>query len=474
MSDDRELANIIDTRFNTSELQDLCFKLGIEYENISGNTKSGKARELYLHCKRRGQIDKLMDAIHSARPEIDLREVGGPGPDASGQAQPVGMATGGNGGAGITSTEPEPPKTVYANFDIRIRPTDTKYEYWLEAKSPMGDTVDPIRQKFPFEDENYQYLLKLLSDVPLAEPKNAEDMGEFLRKFLFVAPIQSLFRTSLSVAKRDGKEGLRVRIDIPRETAELYQVPWEYVRDDKAFLALNDNTPLVRYLPTDREAVSISAPSPIKILLAWANPEDLPQLKVDGEINAIKDALKSLTASGKVAIEELPNVTPIDLFSQVAADPPHIFHFIGHGVMQSDSGAAIALNNGENKTELLDASVLQEIFQGEATKLIIFSACQTGTMRDKSSQSNSAYAFMGLAPRLVWGGLPAVIAMQFDLPNNAAKPFVEPLYKFLAMGKPLDWAISKARLGLRVAALKNAYWGIPVLFMRAPDGNIWA
>jgi hypothetical protein len=80
---------------------------------------------------------------------------------------------------------------------------------------------------------------------------------------------------------------------------------------------------------------------------------------------------------------------------------------------------------------------------------------------------------MGLAPKLVWGGLPAVVAMQYDLPNVAAKPFMKTLYEFLAMGKPLDWAVTKARLGLRFAILESPYWGIPVLFMRAPDGNIW-
>ncbi|GJM39747.1 MAG: hypothetical protein DHS20C20_00290 [Ardenticatenaceae bacterium] len=478
MSEYRHLYSLIEDVFDLNGIRTLCMELKFEtgvditFENLAGDTIRRKAQELQEYARRNGITPELLQVIHSLKPRIDLTKFGGPEPDLSKPDRPINNEAASGGGV-KEAKEPEPPKTVYDNFDIVIRSTDKEFEYWLEAKSPMGDTVDPIRQKFPFEDDNYQYLRKLLADVRLAEPKNAEEMGELLRKFLFPAQIQSKFRESLSVVKRDGKEGLRVRLNIPRGKTELYQVPWEYVRDDKAFLALNDNTPLVRYLPTDKEPVPISAPTPIKILLAWANPEDLPELKVDGEINAIKEALKSLTKSGKVIIDELPNVTPMDLFSKVASNPPHIFHFIGHGVMDSENGAAIALNDGENKHALMDAGILQEIFQEEATKLIIFSACQTGSMGDKSSDSNSSYAFMGLAPRLVWGGIPAVIAMQFDLPNKAAKPFVEPLYKFLASGKPLDWAISKARLSLRVAGLRNAYWGIPVLFMRSPDGNIW-
>ena len=80
---------------------------------------------------------------------------------------------------------------------------------------------------------------------------------------------------------------------------------------------------------------------------------------------------------------------------------------------------------------------------------------------------------MGLAPTLVDGGLPAVVAMQYDLPNVAAQPFMQTLYEFLALGKPLDTAVTEARIGLDFNILESPYWGIPVLFMRSPDGNIW-
>ncbi|VAW32938.1 hypothetical protein MNBD_CHLOROFLEXI01-1826 [hydrothermal vent metagenome] len=66
-----------------------------------------------------------------------------------------------------------------------------------------------------------------------------------------------------------------------------------------------------------------------------------------------------------------------------------------------------------------------------------------------------------------------MVAMQYDLPNEAAQPFMQVLYEFLALGKPLDSAIVEARLGLDLDFMDSPYWGIPVLFMRSPDGNIW-
>jgi hypothetical protein len=310
--------------------------------------------------------------------------------------------------------------------------------------------------------------------VQISEPQYANDMGEILRKFLFPQPIQELFSTTLNVSRAQGKAGIRVRININEESSELYQVPWEYCRDDKSFLSLNADTPLVRYMPTNRAPAPISVPSPVKILLAWANPADLAQLDVQSEIDAVKDALAAFTASGKVIIEELPNVSPNTLVSKVRQSPPHIFHFIGHGALLPSGGGALALDNGRNAHVLLDGDRMLRLFQGDDTKLIILSACQSGATSDKSEKSSSSQAFMGLAPKLVWGGLPAVVAMQYDLPNQAARPFMQTLYEFLALGKPLDTAVTEARIGLDFNILESPYWGIPVLFMRAPDGNIWS
>jgi hypothetical protein len=82
---------------------------------------------------------------------------------------------------------------------------------------------------------------------------------------------------------------------------------------------------------------------------------------------------------------------------------------------------------------------------------------------------------MGVGPKLIWGGTPAVVAMQFNMDAEASKQFTQDLYEFLADGKPLDAAMTEARIGLYFDfedSQKN-YWAIPVLFMRSPDGNIW-
>ncbi len=480
MSNYRHLFQLIEDVYNLDGIQELCMEvkldtgIDLQYENLAGDTIRRKAQELQEFARRNQITPELLQAIHRAKPRVDLTQFGGPAADLSKPERPVGAAETNNGGANGAQAAPKPLETVYDNFDITIRAAGGTNEYSLEAKSPYGETAASIHQVFPFEDDNYQYLARSLRDVRISEPQFANEMGEILRKFLFPPLIQEEFSKSLNVSRAKGKEGIRVRIHINQELGELYQVPWEYCRDDKSFLSLNADTPLVRYIPTNREPVPISTPNTVKILLAWANPADLAQLDVQSEIDAVKDALAGFTASGRVVIEELPDVTPNLLVSKVRQNPPHIFHFIGHGAMLKTGGGALALDNGRNAHTLLDGDRMLRLFQGGDTKLIILSACQSGATSDKSEKSSSAEAFMGLAPKLVWGGLPAVVAMQYDLPNLAARPFMQTLYEFLALGRPLDTAVTEARIGLDFNIMESPYWGIPVLFMRSPDGNIWA
>ena len=67
--DRTELRNILTTRFSIEELRNLCQDLGIDYEDLTGEGKLGKARELVEYCVRRGRIEDLWTKISQAKPE---------------------------------------------------------------------------------------------------------------------------------------------------------------------------------------------------------------------------------------------------------------------------------------------------------------------------------------------------------------------------------------------------------------------
>jgi hypothetical protein len=69
------LRQILTDRFNSEELQTLCFELGIEYENLGGQGKAGKARELIGYVERRDLIIELISAGEKLRADIPWRKL---------------------------------------------------------------------------------------------------------------------------------------------------------------------------------------------------------------------------------------------------------------------------------------------------------------------------------------------------------------------------------------------------------------
>jgi formylglycine-generating enzyme required for sulfatase activity len=96
----------------------------------------------------------------------------------------------------------------------------------------------------------------------------------------------------------------------------------------------------------------------------------------------------------------------------------------------------------------------------------VLNACQTAT-------TSSTRPLAGLAPRLLQRNLSAVVAMQYPLPDRAATIFSREFYRGLALGYPLDAAMAEARKGIFLETGGGTPdWGIPVLFLRAGDGQL--
>jgi hypothetical protein len=71
-----ELHRTLSTRFDEGELRTLCFGLGVEYQDLPGDGRSNKARELILYLDRRRRVPELLKLGKDLRPDVDWR--GGP------------------------------------------------------------------------------------------------------------------------------------------------------------------------------------------------------------------------------------------------------------------------------------------------------------------------------------------------------------------------------------------------------------
>jgi hypothetical protein len=96
----------------------------------------------------------------------------------------------------------------------------------------------------------------------------------------------------------------------------------------------------------------------------------------------------------------------------------------------------------------------------------VLNACEGARSDDPSDP------FAGMAQSLIRQGLPAVVAMQFEITDDAAIIFAQELYGAIADGYPLEAALAGARGAIRDDG-NLTEWGTPVLYSRAPDGHLF-
>ncbi len=74
-----KLLDLTSLHFSEDELKTLCFELGVEFEDLGGVGKTGKARELIQFCRRNDKLQELVAALHAKRPDAEFESTLGGG-----------------------------------------------------------------------------------------------------------------------------------------------------------------------------------------------------------------------------------------------------------------------------------------------------------------------------------------------------------------------------------------------------------
>ncbi len=350
----------------------------------------------------------------------------------------------------------------YRTFDLRVFRSESDRTYPVSVlDSPAGQCDAEFR--LPFTQAELDGLIARMVDGELDEEEVLR-LGEKLFGALFHGPVGKLWERSLGLTDaQDQGLRLRLRIDPP----EVQQVPWEFLYDSQrcTFLSTDPVTPVVRFLSLPLPAEVLRARAPLRVLVASAVPGDCVPLEVEREQQLIKRSLEPLVEKGKVELEFLFHAT-ISGLSQRVRDGFHVLHFLGHGRLDEETGEGMLLLEDEwGDSAPLNGSQLGDILRGSDVRLVLLNACETArSTRD---------SLLGVAPRLVASGLPAVIANQFPIDDEAAQDIAHEFYAAMADNLPVDAALAEARKVVRVAQGNALYgWGPPVLFMRSPDGRV--
>jgi nucleoid-associated protein YgaU len=306
-------------------------------------------------------------------------------------------------------------------------------------------------------------------DALLPRPEDAREAGKALYSALFDSALGGRLADSLRTIDPQRGEGVRFVINTT-DAPELARLPWEFLyspaKDD--FLFSDRMKPVVRWLDVDEPLPSLAAERPLRLLIAVAAPGDRPGLEVGEEIAHLDSALDELTASGAVRIERLQHATLESLDNALLKGRPHALHFIGHGDFSGDEGVLVLESDTVPGTsDVIAGRQLAMLLRNHLTslRLVFLNSCMGAT----ASRSDP---FGGVAQSLIRRGIPAVVAMQFPIPDKAAVALSRHFYRYLASGQPVDAALNSARAFLYARGYE-VEWGAPALHMRTPDGRLF-
>jgi hypothetical protein len=336
-------------------------------------------------------------------------------------------------------------QTVYQDFDLLFeRSGEDKYRARVLV-SPGGQANGEFSLPFSkLELENF--LLKIgrprrgVRSLESAEMDAIRDFGGKLFTTVFSGDILVCLRTSLE--KASGQEGgLRIRLRLT-DAPELADLPWEFLSNPalNRFLSLSERTPIVRYLELPEPVRPMAVRSPLRLLVIISSPKDYPALDVTHEWENLQTALAEPVQRGLLTIEKLETATLTALAERLEQNDYHILHFIGHGGFDESTQEGVLVMEDENGNSSLTngQSLGTMLFDESSMRLAVLNACE-------GARASRSDPFSGVAQSLVQQGIPAVIAMQFEVSDQAAMTFSKEFYSGVADGMYIDTALAQAR-----------------------------
>ncbi len=351
----------------------------------------------------------------------------------------------------------------FANFDITIYSPARPYAVAARYRDRPAEGVFACDGS---QDEWRRLSQQIERTIFAPSPQLLLDAGSRLFAALFCGDVRDLWRAACADLEQGEVDGLRIRLALhPPAVAAL---PWEilYDPDCRCALAADGRTPLVR---VENQASALPAARPLRI--AWpltillAAPEDVSgRIDAAAEIQAVKQMLEGFGPQRIRVATLMGRFSVDDLRRELDAYRPDILHLVTHG---EPEGLELWQHGAPAMTP--PAALRAALEQTPSVKLAFLNACLTGVSSERAP-------YRSVASQLLQAGLPAVIAMQVEIRDDAAIAFARSVYEELVSGAcpgAIDAAVALARGSLYTHNPGDFSYGTPVLWLNAADGRIF-
>lgn len=349
---------------------------------------------------------------------------------------------------------------------------------------------DRPRERFeePFNLNELSERLSKLDDILLASGSQAAqerkdlsvEIGETLFRVLFPGKIGKTFSNSLAAVRAlrvEGKDrGLRVRFSYGEASnfrSEVLGLPLELICDPETrqFPSRAPQTPVVRYLDLSKQIAPLATPPPVKVLAVLSSPKDMSPINLVQQKEILAGAAQDQST---LRIFSLKSACLSAVRQELkrhgdAGEPFHVLHYLGHGGFGSDGEGVLYFEDSDGYSVPVSGPNLADTLQGfDALRLAVLTTCKGACLLRRAGQ----HPFTGVASALLAGGLPATVAMQFQISVPAASAFVSAFYDCLSAGKSVEEAVTDGRQEITACDVGGFEWATPVLFLRSRNGRI--
>ncbi|HEY9662337.1 MAG TPA: CHAT domain-containing protein [Allocoleopsis sp.] len=362
-------------------------------------------------------------------------------------------------------------------------------EDWLiQARQLMNDPIIGLLQGIainPFEMQLPGVLDPELTQPPLS----LVELGQQLYSALFQGKLRDSWVIAQGIAQ-NRNEVLRLRLGL--KGSRLPRLPWEVLYDtDTAAqrsshsggmavaprpLATGTHVIFSRFQPGTRLAPARSAPidpnQPLQVLMVIAAPSDRERLELEREAHQLQRELHTQVGRMGDRLAGSPPDIELTILNQPGREQLtdaleqgcyQVLHYAGHSDLGAAGGSLYLVNNQTGLTEILSGDDLAGLLVNNGIRLAVFNSCRGAyTAAADPSVENER----NLAEALVGRGIPAVLAMAEQIPDNVALTLTWLFYRNLKLGYPIDLSLSRARQGLLSAyGSQQLYWALPILYL---------
>jgi hypothetical protein len=358
--------------------------------------------------------------------------------------------------------------STYHDFELQVFFSGTRLAVRAVAPGLERDCEHVCRRPFPPKEIEALARRALLTGRggevlgnPISETELRE-AGQRLYAAVFGGKVFAAWQPRLARAKSGG---MKLRLWLRLEDPELARWPWELLCEPgEEFLAFSPHVAIARQVPGLAPTPAPLLSSPVRIVVAQANPTGTQPLDCAHEREFLESALRELVEKRRVEVEVLEAVRLPDI-AAASGRRVDVFHFIGHGAFDELQGEGRLKLVGESGSSepVTGWDLARALGRVGGCRLVVLNTCE-------GAKGGLDERFSDVAQRVCREVASTVIAMRYPISDPAAVAFTRHFYSGLASGLAVEDALRQARLGMSHERFVTQ-WASPVLFQRRPAAN---